>query len=145
MGTIKARKNREGKTTYHAEVRRRGSPALYQSFFRLTDARAWIHDTESDIRNGRNLPGHEAQRHTLAEAIERYLIEVPCDNKRVLADKRRQLGWFRERIGNRLLAEVTSALLSELRGQFLQGITRFKEPRRPQTWNRYLSSHWCPN
>jgi integrase len=81
MGTFKTRKNQEGKITYYAEVRRKGAAAFYKSFSRLTDARAWIHDTESDIRNGRAV-SVPTQRHTLPEAIKRYFLEVPCENER---------------------------------------------------------------
>lgn len=143
MGTIKKRRNRVGEISYDAEVRRKGIRGLYRSFSRLTDARAWLQETGADLRRGKSMPTPESLRKTPSEAINRYLNEVTYSNPRCSREKHHHLGWFNERIGGRLLAEVTPAILSELRGEFLKGETRFKELRKPQTWNRYLTSLSC--
>lgn len=143
MGTISQRRTDRGKVVYDAEVRHRGKPAAYRTFSRLTDARSWVQDTESDQRNGRHLPQAEAQRHTLAQAIERFIEEELPKKPRYYSDQKRHVLWFEGQAGSKTLAEVTPALLSELKSTFLCKITRFKKPRQPQSWNRYLSSISC--
>ena len=143
MGTITQRKKKGGKLVYHAEIRHRGSPALYKAFSRLTDARCWIQDMESKLRTGTQIAEVEAQRHTLAEAVDRFLQEVAPRKARAFADQKREVLWFKNQAGNRTLAETNPALLNELKDRFLCVTTRFKRPRLPQTWNRYLSSISC--
>jgi integrase len=143
MGTIKERITTRGKHLYDAEVRHKGMPISYKTFDRRTDARAWINDLESDMRHGRHLQQAEAQRHTLANAIDRFVAEELPKKPRYCIDQRREVIWFKDQVGSKTLAEVTPALLNELKGKFLQVETRFKRPRRPQTWNRYLSSISC--
>jgi integrase len=143
MGTISRRTKKGGGTVYHAEVRHRGSPALYKAFTRLTDARFWIQDIESKLRSGSAVVEAETRRHTLAEAIDRFILEELPKKPRYYADQKREVLWFKHEAGNKVLAEVNPALLNELKSKFLLGITRFKCPRLPQTWNRYLSSISC--
>ncbi len=143
MGTINEKKTKRGKVVFDAEVRRTGQRSLYKRFNRLTDAKAWVQDTESSLRSGRAFAQTEAQRHTLTEAIERYILEEVHKKPKVLQDHLRCLAWFKEQAGSKYLSEVTPALLSQLKGLFLRGITRFNAPRKPQTWNRYLSVLSC--
>ena len=143
MGTIKERKTKKGKVSFDAEVRHTGQKPFYKSFVRLTDAKSWIQDTESSLRNGRILPETEAQRHTLSEAIERYLLEEVQKKPKVMEDHVRCLAWFKTQAGSKYLCDVTPALISQLKGLFLRGVTRYNLPRKPQTWNRYLSVLSC--
>ena len=140
MRSIRQRTNRQGKIIFYAEVRHKGLPTAYQSFTRLTDARFWISDIESNFRAGRYQPQAEAQRHTLADAIDRYLEEARAKRLKSYADHKRAINWFRREIGLKPLAEVTPALLCELKGKFLKGVNRHGKPRQPQTWNRLLSA-----
>jgi integrase len=140
MGSIKERKGRGGKTVYYAEVKRRGFPAAYRSFARLTDARQWIQDVEHNVRSGRYISQVEAQRHTLAEAIDRYIEDELPKKTGSYRDQKRQLLWFKERIGRKSLLDVSPALLTEIKGQFLKDDTRYGKKRCPQTWNRYHSA-----
>lgn len=143
MGRVTERKNSKGKTVYYAEIRRRGSPTAYNSFERLTDARNWIHDTESNMRSGRYLPQTEAQKHIVSDAIERYLAEELPKKPKSIEDVTRQLKWFAEQIGFKFLAEATPALINETKGKFLRGTNSHGQPRKPQSWNRYLSAISC--
>ena len=142
MGAIKERINKKGKTIYYAEVRHTGQRPFYQSFSRLTDAKQWIQDMESSLRSGRIVAETEAQRHKLSEAIERYMLEELHKKPKVMKDHIRCLTWFNTHAGSKNLSEVSPALLSQLKGLFLRGIS-FKGPRKPQTWNRYLSVLSC--
>jgi len=46
------------------------------TFRRLTDARRWARDTKSDLQNRRRFRNDEAEKHTLAEPLDRYAIDV---------------------------------------------------------------------
>ena len=74
MGCIRERKTKRGKV-FDAEVKRKGHKPVQKTFDRKTDARQWIADTEADLRSGRYQPQVEAAKHTVAEAIERYIRE----------------------------------------------------------------------
>jgi integrase len=143
MGAIKERKTKKGKVVFDAEVRHTGQKPFYKSFPRLTDAKAWIQDMESSLRNGRVFAETEAQRHTLTEAIERYILEEVHKKPKVLQDHLRCLAWFKTQAGSKYLCDVSPALISQLKGLFLRGTTRYNLPRKPQTWNRYLSVISC--
>ena len=143
MGTITERTTKRGTTVYDAAVRRRGAQKLYRTFPRLTDAKRWVQDTESDLRIGRHAPQPEARQHTLGEAIDRFLADELSEKRTYRGDQTRHLNWFKKKAGFRMLAEVSPALLSELKSSYLRGTTRFKRPPRPQTWNRYISTLSC--
>jgi integrase len=140
MGSIRERATGKGKVFYDAEVKRRGLPKAYKTFSRLTDARCWIQDIESDMRAGKYQPQAEAQRHTLADAIDRFIREESPKGRRSFVDQKRQLLYFHKRIGFRLLCETTPAVLSELKSKFLTEDSRYSKKRQPQTWNRYHSA-----
>jgi integrase len=144
MGAIRERKNKKGKTVYYAEIRRKGIPAACKSFSRLTDAKIWSQEVETSMRSGRFLPLAETQRHTLADAIKRYEIEELLKKKpKTHTEQNRQLDWFKAQIGPRTLAELSPALLNEIKGRFLREEIREGVTRKRQTWNRYLSALSC--
>lgn len=143
MGSIRERKTKDGGNYFEAEVKRKGFQSAYKTFARKTDAKAWIQDIETSMRLGRYAPQVEAQRHTLAQAIDRFVTEELPKKPRYLVDQKREILWFKEQIGQHSLAEITPALLCELKGKFLRGTTRYNRTRKPQTWNRYISSLSC--
>ena len=141
MGTIKKRDTRSGKPVFDAMVRRKGLPPTYKTFKRLTDARLWIQDIESDARAGRYLPTAEAAHYSLSEAIDRFIKEeLPIREKISAPDQERQLLWLKKLFGYKLLSECSPLLPSEARSKFLSGIFRAGKPPKPQSWNRYLSA-----
>ena len=114
MGAIVERKKTDGKAHYQAKVRLKGFPPQTATFDRKTDAKKWIQDTESAIREGRHFKGAEAKRHTLGEMIDRYLGDVlPNKSDSMQRDQTTQLNWWNEKIGDRLLVDITPALISE--------------------------------
>ena len=85
-------------------------------------------------------PQIEAQRHTLAEAIDRFIQEETPKGKKSFKDQKRQILYFKERIGFRLLSDTTPAILSEVKSKFLAEDSRYSKKRQPRTWNRYHSA-----
>jgi hypothetical protein len=80
MATIQGRTwtDKEGRqrTNYRVQIRRRGFPPVTATFERKTDAAKWARETEADIQRGLRFPQHEAERHTLADLVDRQLEHV---------------------------------------------------------------------
>jgi integrase len=139
MATIEKR-TAKGETVYRVKVRMKGYPPQTATFTRLTDARIWAKDIESDIRHGRHFKTIEAKRHTLAELIDRYRIG-PAADKKDFPQKARQLQWWKARLGSRVLADLTSPVLAEHRDMLIAGTDKNPpKPRNPATSNRYLAA-----
>jgi integrase len=119
MATIKQRTDKEGKPRYTAEIRLKGYPHQTATFKRLTDAKKWIQDTESAIREGRHFKTAEAKKHTFADAIDRYIADIlPVEFKTVeQANRKPMLTWWRAQIGYCVLADLSPALFTECRNK----------------------------
>lgn len=114
MAAIEERTDKQGKTTYRVKVRLKGHPVQSATFDRKTDAKRWASATESAIREGRHFKTTEAKRHTLSDLIDRYKREV-LPTKSVATQKAQgpHLEWWRKKLGERLLADITPSVLSE--------------------------------
>lgn len=134
MAVIRTRKRADGRPYYQAIVRRRGHPAIYQSFRRKADARRWAERVEAEILSGRLLPKLESERHTVGEMVDRYLETAIGDLSEVEQRNRRgHLGWWRERRGGLTLADFTPAVIAEDRDLLARKVSG-------ATTNRYLAS-----
>lgn len=145
MATIQARTwiDKEGRqnTRYRAQVRLRGFPPVSASFDRKTDAKAWAAKTEADMHDGRYFPAREAKRRTLADLIDRQLEMVKSKRPRDYNRQKGHLGWWKEKLGDYTLAQVTPALIAEYRDKLQQeniGTEETPTYRGPATANRFL-------
>ena len=139
MAAIQTRKTRDGETRYRVIVRLRGYPVQTATFRRKTDAKRWAQQTEVAIREGRYFKTSEAKRHTLAELIERYIVDVvpgrsKADHQGVTA----QLRWWSSMLGPYTLADVTPAMIAEQRDRLGRGEGMSGRQIAPATQNRYL-------
>jgi len=150
MATITLRTARNGSKSYRVEVRLKGCPAQRATFPRLTDAKRWAQQTEAAIREGRHFGAIEAKRHTVVDLIDRYARDVlPTKKAKTRGPQAQQLAWWRDRIGDRTLADCSPALIAECRDALArepipsQAKDESKaEPERtrsPATVNRYLA------
>lgn len=139
MANIQKRISKDGKVSYRALIRLKGAAPQSATFERLTDARKWVQDTESAIRDGRHFKTSEAKKHSVAEAIDRYLIEIMPRKPRSSSDQTQQLRWWRDAIGFRVLADVTPVLISECRSKLLAPDQDGKT-RSHSTVNRYTAA-----
>ncbi|GBE29091.1 transposase from transposon Tn916 [bacterium BMS3Bbin04] len=114
-------------------MRIQGHPTQYATFDRLTDAKQWANQNDADLKAGRHLPTVESKRHTLADLIERYENTVLL-HKKDPRNQQRQLKWWRERYGKRLLSDITPALITEARDTLREG------ERSDSTVNRYMAA-----
>jgi integrase len=135
MANIQKRVNGSGKVTYRVQVRRKGQPAQTATFERLTDAKKWAHTAEAAAIEGRHFKHGEAKRHTLADLAERYCRDVLPHKRPETREKRTaQLKVWSEALGAYTLADITPAMLAELRDRLLS------EGRSGPTVNRYLAA-----
>src|SRR6185503_15266807 len=115
MATIQRRVSvdKEGRqrTSYRAQIRRRGFPPVTATFDRKSDADRWARETEADMSRRRYFPQHEAERRTLAELVERQLDAVKADRPHDYERQRALLGWWKEKLGAYTLATVTPDLI----------------------------------
>jgi integrase len=141
MANIEKRITQGGQTNYRVKVRLKGYPAQSATFERLTDARKWAQQTETAIREGRHFKTTEAKKHTLREAIDRYLQFVMPNKPKSERCQAGQLGWWRNNLGDYSLADSTPALIAQCRDQLAEGEIAQDErvPRSAATVNRYLA------
>ncbi|MBS0627471.1 MAG: site-specific integrase, partial [Verrucomicrobia bacterium] len=106
-GPINKRKDQDGNMRFQAIVRLKGFPTQTATFTRLTDAKQWIQNTESAIREGRHFKTSEAKKHTLTSTIDRYikLFNPPYY-------KKAQLEWWKKKFGHHVLCDITPAILA---------------------------------
>ncbi|MDD5461832.1 MAG: site-specific integrase [Methylococcales bacterium] len=140
MATITKRLTAEGKPYYTARVRLKGYPEQTATFPRITDAKKWVQDTESAIREGRHFKTAEAKKHTLADLVDRYINDVLPKKPKQAPAQRPQLERWKAEIGSYLLADITPALIVECRDKLLTEPTPRGERRTPATVVRYMAA-----
>ena len=120
MASIQERKDATGKTHYRVQIRLKGFPPETASFERKTDARLWAAQTETAIREGRYFAKSEGKKHTLSAAVDRYVQDVLPRKPRSANHQKPQAEWWRERLGDYTLADVTPALITECRSRLVK-------------------------
>jgi integrase len=147
MASIRPRKTSSG-IVYHARVRIKGAPPQSSVHRTLTHAKRWAQATEAAVRERRFFPQSEALRHTVADAIDRYIEALPLRALRDERNRRRQLAWWRRELGALRLADVSSAAVAQARDKLARTAAtpntkspkRPLRPRSPATVNRYLAA-----
>jgi integrase len=140
MAQIRERVRKNGKKSFFVRVRMRGKPEAAASFDRLTDARIWAQQTETEMRDGRYIKTAESQKHTVSDLVERYIRDVLPRKVKVGRFYAIQLGWWKRQIGDLLLSELTPVLISEHRELLSQTETIRKTKKSNATVNRYLAA-----
>ena len=147
---------RERGGKFHVQVRMAGFPARTASFPTRRQAERWGKTVEAEMIEGKHFRSVEARRRTLAEAIDRYVLEeIP--KKRDGSTARSNLPWWKKHLGHLKLADVTPAILVEQRGKIARdpyiranpkakrttikdGEHPCQHTRSPATVNRYLAA-----
>lgn len=140
MAQIRERIKKNGKKTFFVRIRMKGKPEATASFDRLTDARLWAQHTETTIREGRYTTTVEAQKHTLSDLVERYIRDVLPRKPKIQAEYEPQLKWWSEQIGDVLLSDLSSSLISEQRDLLCERITIRKSKISNARVNRYMAT-----
>jgi hypothetical protein len=103
------------RTSYRVQIRRRGFPPVTATFERKTDADAWARETEADMSRRRYFPQHEAERHTVADMVDRQLESVKLERPHDYARQHIMLKWWKAKLGDYTLNAVTSELVTRYR------------------------------
>jgi integrase len=132
MGTIVARKRKDGTTAYLAQIMRRNGGKIYReskTFDRKQAAGLWLEKRERELEKG-GPPSAKPADPTLAEVIDRYIGE-----------SKRALGRTKEQVLRTLKAmELGDMRCSEIGSPDLIGLAhKLSEGREPQTVQNYLS------
>lgn len=140
MATIKNRTAKDGSPRYTAEIRLKGSPPQTATFKRLTDAKKWIQDTESAIRNGKHFKTTEAKKHTFADAIDRYSSEVLPFRFGVTEQGNRRpiLAWWYAEIGHYVLADLSASIFAACRNTLTNTGGSKGKPLAPATIKKHF-------
>lgn len=140
MANIEKRIAKSGAVSHRVKIRLKGYPEQIATFERITDARKWIQDTESSIREGRHFKTSEAKKHTAKELIDRYIKEILPRKPKSFVDQKIQLDWWKDNIGAYLLSDITPSLITEYRGKLLsEPSKRGGIKRTDATANRYCA------
>lgn len=138
MATIEKRA-RAGGTVYRVKVRLRGHPPADATFDRITDAKRWAAETETAIRAGRWFENVEAKRVTLRELIDRYEREhLAASGIATRQNRIRRLAFWRDELGDLVLADVTPGRIVEARAKLLRTRSRRGTVYAPATVNQCL-------
>jgi len=141
MAAIEKRTDNKGSTTYRVKIRLKGYPSQTATFDRLSKAKEWVRSTEAAIKEGRHFKTTEAKKHTLGELVDRYIRDVlPIKSESSRRHQEQQLGWWKEQIGQYLLADMTPALIAEYRDKLTQIETYRGDKTSPATVVRYLAA-----
>ncbi|NGX41014.1 MAG: Tyrosine recombinase XerD [Candidatus Anoxychlamydiales bacterium] len=138
MASIRKHQTKDGKIKFHVQIRLKGHAPQTASFDRLTDARKWIQEVESSIRNNRYFKTAESRKHDFNQLADRYIASV-LPEKKTASDQKAQLFWWKKHIGNMLLADITPSIISEYKEKLLTEKTKKGKKRTGSTANRYLS------
>ena len=139
MGTITKRLDANGKPYYTAQIRLLRQRETV-TFKRITDAKKWIQDTESAIREGRYFKTIEAKKHSFADLVDRYIKDVLPTKPKQARQQEQQLLWWKEKMGVYLLSDVTPPLIVQFRDELANGITCRGKQRNPATVVRYMAA-----
>ena len=104
MASIEKRAAEDGTTSYRVKVRLRGYEPVTATFQRLTDAKTWAAQTETELKANRYFGA--SKRHTVTDLLDRYEKEgVP--HLKSARDVKQRLGVWRERVGHLLLSDLS--------------------------------------
>ena len=114
MATFEKRKNEDGSIGYRVKIRLRGHEPVSATFDRLTDAKTWASQTETDLKANRYFGA--AKRHTVTELIGKYEAEaVPA--LKSSRDVKTRLGYWKEKIGHLLLSDLSTSTIKKYKDE----------------------------
>lgn len=139
MAYIEKRIAKDGEVSYRAQIRVKGLKTINETFPTKRLAEAWAKKTEIEIKEGKHFRAAESKKHTVADLIDRYLETVMPRKPKSTRKQTSQLLWWKEKIGYRLLADITPALLRQQIDTLASETSRGKK-RGPATTVRYMAA-----
>ena len=102
--------------TWHAQVRRRGWPAVAKTFRLKRDAQDWATEVENEMRRGSFVRRDPAEQMTLAAALDRYLAEVtPTKKPTSQRSEKSNAGRIRAVLGEYSLVAISADVVARYR------------------------------
>jgi len=139
MASIQKIKSKKRGIRYRVRIARQGQKVISATFDKRTKADAFIREYDTSQRATKYLDKQESKKHTLSDAIERYIQEGQADDLKSKSDKLRQLNTFNELFGYLRLSELFKpAIVSEIESK-LRNRTKGKKLTNA-TVNRYFSA-----
>jgi len=108
---------------WQGRIRRRGYPDITKTFATKADAEKWARSLESEIDKGQFVSLSEAQRTTLGDLIERYLVEVTPTMKGAAEDSIRLKAITRKPIARWSMANLSAARIATFRDERLNEVS----------------------
>lgn len=139
MATFEERTDQSGKKVHRVKVRLKGFPPETATFERLTDARRWASKTETEIKEGRYFRTSDGKKKTFKQAATRYEAEFFERHPSKAKSQQHQLDWWVKEIGDKFLADITPAVITEARQKLANLEGEPEERRSPSTLNRYVA------
>ena len=98
MASIKKRVSKSGEVSFRVQVRLKGHPTAYATFKRKTDAGKWAQSTEAAMRERRYFKTSIAQKHNVAEMIDRYIEKLKRERPKRYKDTATTLEWWKQNL-----------------------------------------------
>lgn len=137
---IRTRISKEDKKSYQAIIRVKGYPNKVKTFPSKRAAQNWEIKVTAAMKSGIYRDDTEAQKRTLACAIDRFLNERLTPNSKNYATIAGQLSWWKGSYGKYALVRITPELICQARDDLSKRSTLKGKLRSPATVNRYLSN-----
>lgn len=102
---------------WRAEVRRRGYKPVYHTFDTKQQALQWARRIEGEMDSGAFIDRTEAERTTLAQALDRYRREIVPEKRHPYQEERRVARWQMHPLAFRTLASLRGADFARYRDQ----------------------------
>ena len=115
MATFRKRGER-----WQVRIQRRGHPPLTKSFLTRQDAEKWARLTESELERGLYICPAEAQRTTLADALDRYKREVSIHKKSHSVEKYYIQHWKGSKLAPLALSAIRGTDVAQYRDMRLK-------------------------
>lgn len=104
MATIQKLDRKDG-ARYRVLIRRAGYKVVTKVFDRKRDAEAWARSMEGNIDRVDDVPGVEARRRTVADAIDAFMLAYDGKDDMIAG----RLAWWRDEFGALPLSRLTQA------------------------------------
>jgi hypothetical protein len=140
MANVEKRINQDKTISYRVKIRLRGFPSQTATFERLTDAKKWASATETALREGRYFKTSASKKYKLSDLIDRYIKDILIRKPQSIAAQKAQLLWWKDKIGEYILSDVTPGLIAEQRDKLANAMSARNKITSPATVNRYMAS-----
>lgn len=144
MANIQERIGKDGNKSFRVLIRRKGQPLQTMTFASKTLAKQWATKVEAEILQGKVFKTSPSKQKTVAEMIDRYIENVlPTKGISSQINQKLHLTWWKEKVGDLRLSELSRAIVIEKRDELAAGtFQRHSKIKKysPATVDRYVDA-----